>query len=80
LTRFRRIKGQIRGLQRMVEEEKYGVEIMHQIASVQPALRQVSLFFLEKHLASCVTDTIAHGQGEEKICAIMDLLKHSTRA
>jgi DNA-binding FrmR family transcriptional regulator len=80
LTRLRRIEGQTRRLQRMVEEEKYGVEIMHQIAGVQSALQQVSLLLLENHLACCVTDAIANGQGEEKIREIMDLLKHYTRA
>ena len=80
MTRLHRIEGQTRGLQRMVEEEKYGVEIMHQIAGVQSALQQVSLLLLKNHLASCVTDAITHGQGEEKIREIMDLLKYYTRA
>lgn len=80
LMRLRRIEGQTRGLQRMVEEEHYCLEIMHQIAGVQSALEHVSLLLLEKHLTTCVTDAIANGQSEEKIREIMDLLKHSMRA
>jgi DNA-binding FrmR family transcriptional regulator len=80
LTRLRRIEGQTRGLQRMVEEDKYCVDIMTQIAGVQAALEQVTLLLMENHLASCVTDAIQEGQGEEKIQEIMHVLKHYTRA
>jgi DNA-binding FrmR family transcriptional regulator len=80
LTRLRRIEGQTRGLQRMVEEEKYCVDIMTQIAGVQSALEQVTLLLMENHLASCVTDAIKEGQGEEKIREIMHVLKQYTRA
>jgi DNA-binding FrmR family transcriptional regulator len=79
LTRLRRIEGQTRGLQRMIEEEKYCVDIMNQIAGVQSALEQVTLLLLENHLASCVTEAIEAGQGDEKIHEIMDVLKHYTR-
>lgn len=80
LTRLRRIEGQTRGLQRMVEEDKYCVDIMNQIAGVQSALEQVTLLLMENHLQHCVTDAMQEGQGEEKIREIMDVLKHYTRA
>jgi DNA-binding FrmR family transcriptional regulator len=80
LTRLRRIEGQTRGLQRMVEEDQYCVDIMTQIAGVQAALEQVTLLLMEDHLASCVTDAIQKGQGEEKIHEIMHVLKHYTKA
>jgi DNA-binding FrmR family transcriptional regulator len=80
LTRLRRIEGQTRGLQRMVEEDKYCVDIMNQITGVQAALEQVTLLLLEKHLTSCVTSAIQAGQGDEKIQEIMDVLKHYTRS
>ncbi len=79
LTRLRRIEGQTRGLQRMVEEDKYCVDIMNQIAGVQAALEQVSLALMENHLASCVSDAMRENKGEEKIYEIMDVLKHYTR-
>ncbi len=80
LTRLRRIEGQTRGLQRMVEEDKYCVDIMNQIAGVQSALEQVTLLLMENHLQHCVTDAIQEGQGQEKIREMMDVLKHYTRA
>jgi CsoR family transcriptional regulator, copper-sensing transcriptional repressor len=80
LTRLRRIEGQTRGLQHMVEEDKYCVDIMNQIAGVQSALEQVSLLLIENHLQHCVSDAIQEGQGDEKISEIMDVLKHYTRS
>ena len=79
LTRLRRIEGQTRGLQRMVEEDNYCMDIMNQIAGVQSALEQVTLLLMENHLTSCVTDALQEGQGKEKIREIMDVLKHYTR-
>ena len=76
LTRLRRIEGQTRGLQRMVEEDKYCVDIMTQIAGVQAALEQVSVQLMERHLRHCVTEAILDGKGEEKIQEIMTVLKH----
>jgi DNA-binding FrmR family transcriptional regulator len=80
LTRLRRIEGQTRGLQRMVEEDKYCVDIMNQIAGVQSALEQVTLLLMENHLQHCVSDAIQEGQGEEKIREMINVLKHYTRA
>lgn len=80
LTRLRRIEGQTRGLQRMVEEGKYCVDIMTQIAGVQAALEQVSVHLMEDHLRHCVTEAILEGKGEEKIQEIMTVLKHYSRA
>ena len=80
LTRLRRIEGQARGLQRMVEEDRYCVDIMTQIASVQAALEQVSVQLMENHLRHCVTEAILEGKGEEKIREIMDVIKHYSRS
>lgn len=61
LTRLRRIEGQIRGLQKMVEEERYCADIVVQIASVQEALRGVARALLKNHLRHCATDAIQSG-------------------
>ena len=79
LARLRRIEGQARGLQRMVAEDKYCVDIMNQIAGVQAALEQVSLLLMENHLHHCVTEAIQEGRGEEKIREMMDVMRHYTR-
>ncbi|HEU5373905.1 MAG TPA: metal-sensitive transcriptional regulator [Ktedonobacteraceae bacterium] len=79
LTRLRRIEGQTRGIQRMIELGTSCVDILNQIAGVQGALEQVSLQLMERHLASCVSDAVCEGQGEEKIREIMQVLKYYTR-
>ena len=61
LTRLRRIEGQIRGLQRMVESERYCADIVVQIASVQEALRGVSRTLMRNHLRHCATEAIRSG-------------------
>ncbi len=61
LMRLRRIEGQVRGLQRMVEEDKYCIDILTQISAVTSALESVALGLLEQHLSHCVAEAIAEG-------------------
>jgi DNA-binding FrmR family transcriptional regulator len=58
LTRLRRIEGQVRGLQKMVEEERYCADVITQVSSVQEALRGVSRSLLRNHLQHCATSAI----------------------
>jgi DNA-binding FrmR family transcriptional regulator len=60
--RLRRIEGQVRGLQKMVDEERYCADILVQIASVQEALRAVGKLLLRNHLSHCVTEAIRSGE------------------
>jgi CsoR family transcriptional regulator, copper-sensing transcriptional repressor len=62
--RLRRIEGQVRGLQRMVEEDRYCIEILEQVAAVTRALQGVSLELLDDHLAHCVSDAARQGGDE----------------
>jgi DNA-binding FrmR family transcriptional regulator len=64
LKRLRRIEGQARGLQRMVEEEKYCIDILTQISAITKALQSVGLGLLEEHLGHCVVDAAAAGGPE----------------
>jgi DNA-binding FrmR family transcriptional regulator len=59
--RLRRIEGQVRGLQRMIEEEKYCIDILTQVSAVTRALESVALGLLEDHLGHCVAQAIAEG-------------------
>lgn len=61
LKRLRRIEGQVRGLQRMVEEDKYCIDILTQISAVNRALESVALGLLEQHIGHCVAGAIAEG-------------------
>jgi DNA-binding FrmR family transcriptional regulator len=65
--RLRRIEGQARGLQRMVEEEKYCIDILTQISAVTKALQSVGLGLLEEHLSHCVVDAAAAGGPEAEV-------------
>lgn len=69
LLRLRRIEGQVRGLQRMVEGDQYCIDILTQVASVTRALQSVALGLLDEHLAHCVTEAVAQGgdQAEAKV-------------
>lgn len=64
-NRLRRIEGQVRGLQKMVEEDRYCADIITQIASVQEALRGVARNLMRNHLKHCATKAIAGGKPEE---------------
>ena len=64
LRRLRRIEGQVRGLQKMVEEDRYCADIMTQIASVHEALRAVGRELMRNHLKHCATSAIRSGAGE----------------
>ena len=65
LKRLKRIEGQARGLQRMVEEEKYCIDILTQVSAMTRALQSVALGLLDEHLNHCVVDAAVQG-GEEK--------------
>ena len=62
--RLRRIEGQIRGLQRMVEEDRYCIDVLEQVSAVTRALQAVSLELLNDHLANCVLDAAKAGGTE----------------
>ena len=64
LKRLRRIEGQVRGLERMVEEDRYCVDILTQISSVQEALRGVGRELMRNHLRHCATHGIHKGKAE----------------
>ena len=64
LKRLRRIEGQARGLQRMVEEEKYCIDILTQVSAMTKALQSVALGLLDEHMAHCVVDAARQGGKE----------------
>jgi DNA-binding FrmR family transcriptional regulator len=64
LKRLRRIEGQVRGLQRMVEDERYCIDILEQVAAATRALQSVALLLLDEHLAHCVSDAVKVGGDE----------------
>jgi DNA-binding FrmR family transcriptional regulator len=71
LDRLRRIEGQVRGLQRMVEEDQYCIDILTQVTSATAALRAVGLGLLDEHVRHCVKDSIERGAGDQKVEELM---------
>jgi CsoR family transcriptional regulator, copper-sensing transcriptional repressor len=69
LKRLRRIEGQVRGLQRMVDEDVYCIDVLTQVSAVTRALQAVALGLLEDHLGHCVAQAIEQGgpEAEEKV-------------
>jgi CsoR family transcriptional regulator, copper-sensing transcriptional repressor len=65
-TRVNRIAGQVAGVQRMIDEDRYCVDILHQIAAIRSALDGLGVELLTRHLESCV---VGHGTGSEHHCA-----------
>ena len=77
-NRLRRIEGQVRGLQRMVDEDAYCVDILTQVAAVRTALEQVALRVLDGHVRHCVADAVA-GTDEGEAGAKLDELMTAVR-
>lgn len=69
IVRLRRIEGQIRGLQRMLEEEKYCVDILTQINASRGALKKVGLKVLDSHINGCVKNSISEEKEDKEIIA-----------
>jgi CsoR family transcriptional regulator, copper-sensing transcriptional repressor len=81
LKRLRRIEGQVRGLQRMVEEDRYCADVLTQIASVQEALRSVGRELMRNHLKHCATTAIRAGDpsAEAMYDELIDLMYRNLR-
>lgn len=75
LRRLRRIEGQVRGLHRMVDEDRYCADILTQVSSVQEALRSVARALMRNHLTHCATHAISKGSEEEKKAMYDELLE-----
>ncbi len=81
LVRLRRIEGQTRGLQRMVEEDRYCIDVLTQIASTTRALQGVAIEMLDAHVRHCVRDAIDSGNdGDEKIEEAMSVITRLIRS
>ena len=82
LKRLRRIEGQIRGLQKMVEDDKYCIDILTQISAATKALQSVAIGLVEEHLSHCVADAIAEGgpEADAKVKEASDAIARLVRS
>lgn len=75
--RLKIVAGHLQSVRRMVDEERYCVDVMKQVAAVQASLEQVQQVLLRNHLSTCVTDAIQAGSGEPLIEELITALKYS---
>lgn len=74
LPRLKKIEGQVRGVQRMIEEDRYCVDILMQIAAIRAGITKIGIAVLEGHTRGCVARAIHEGKGDESVDELMDIL------
>ncbi len=74
LPRLKKIEGQIKGIHRMVEKERYCIDIINQVTAAQRALDQVSLRVMRRHIESCVTDAVKSDGGGPVVGELMETI------
>jgi len=79
LQRMRKIEGQARGIQRMIESNRYCPEIIQQLTALSHAADEVALLLLQDHIEGCVVEAIREERGEEMIRELMNVIRRSTR-
>ena len=71
LKRLKRIEGQVRGLSRMVENDRYCIDIVNQLSAIQAAARQLSLQLLDGHVRHCIVDAVESDNAEPKVTELI---------
>jgi CsoR family transcriptional regulator, copper-sensing transcriptional repressor len=79
INRLKRIEGQVRGIQKMVEEDRYCMDILVQLSAIQSALKNVGFSVTERHINHCVSDAIKQGEGKETIEELMSVMKQFSK-
>lgn len=82
IKRLKRIEGQVKGVQKMVEEERYCVDILVQVSAIRSAINKVGSIILENHIKGCVTDSLKNDDTEvteETIKELMDTISKFTK-
>src|SRR5258708_2251302 len=79
-TRLRRIEGQVRGIQKMVEEDRYCIDVLTQVNATRAALESVALQLLADHTEHCVTEAIRSGRGKAKVRELNDAVERLVRS
>ena len=78
-SRLRKMEGQIRGLQQMVDADRYCLDVVQQINAVTAGLREVSLIVVESHLRAIVADAVKEQDGEAAIAEMLSVLRRTLR-
>lgn len=75
VARLKKIEGQIRGIQRMIEEERYCIDILNQLQAIEAAVKVVEANILKKHLQGCVAEAISSGSEREQDAKLDEIIK-----
>ncbi|MFC4737927.1 metal-sensitive transcriptional regulator [Bacillus daqingensis] len=75
LNRLKRIEGQVRGIHKMVDEDRYCVDVLNQVSAVNSALHKVSMALLADHTHHCVARAVQNDNGEEAIDEVLDVME-----
>lgn len=75
LERLKKIEGQVRGLQRMIEEDRYCVDVLVQVAASRAALNKVGMMLLEGHARGCMQAAVKRGEGDDSVAELMEVLE-----
>lgn len=78
--RLKRIEGQVRGVQKMVEEDRYCIDVITQVGAVKAALDAVALLLLQDHTEHCVVDAVQAGDGSTKVRELNEAVERLIRA
>jgi DNA-binding FrmR family transcriptional regulator len=78
--RLRRIEGQIRGIERMVDDERYCIDVLTQVNAVKAALDRVAVLLLSDHVKHCVADAVQGGDGAEKLDELTEAIGRFLKA
>ena len=76
---MKKLEGQARGIQRMIEEDRYCIDIVQQLTALSAAVDKVSLLILESHIEGCVANAIREQHGEEHIKELMETIRKALR-
>lgn len=79
LTRMRRIEGQANGIEKMIEENRYCIDIVQQLTALSSAADEVALIILQNHIEGCVTDAIREQSGDDYIKELMATIRKAMK-
>ena len=78
-ARLSRVEGQVRGLRKMVDEDRYCIDVLTQVSAVQSALQSVALLLLRDHTQHCVAEAIQSGEGSDKVRELSEAVERLVR-
>ncbi len=78
-TRMKKIEGQAKGVQRMIEEDRYCIDIVQQLTALSAAVDEVSLLILQNHIEGCVVDAIHEQHGEDHMKELMETIRKAMK-